>query len=182
MNLFEYFLNIFQSGPERIFNSQFWISISNTGSFISLWLSLILAIGIIIVSIKSFRLESAISRFYGYLKSPQVASEKFSKSWARVQKRMQGGDEASMKLAIIEADHLLSGLLEQMGYDGETVAEKLRQIPANDPLIKNPEDLWRAHRVRNEIVHNPAYQISREETAIILNIFEKAFKDMLLTS
>jgi hypothetical protein len=55
------------------------------------------------------------------------------------------------RLAIIEADIMLEGLLDSLGYAGLTIGDKLKQ--ASPQFFKPLEDAWQAHKVRNEIAH-----------------------------
>lgn len=64
-------------------------------------------------------------------------------------------DEPSdWKLAIIEADIILDGLLKERGYAGNSLGERLRNItPAQ---LSSIDDAWEAHKVRNQIAHEGA--------------------------
>jgi hypothetical protein len=63
-------------------------------------------------------------------------------------------EPADWKLAIIEADILLDGLLKERGYAGNSLGERLRSItPAQ---LSSIDDAWEAHKVRNQIAHEGA--------------------------
>lgn len=55
-------------------------------------------------------------------------------------------------LAIIEADKLVDTVLKRMGFNGDSMGERLRSseklVPRN---VYN--DMWEAHKVRNQLVH-----------------------------
>lgn len=55
------------------------------------------------------------------------------------------------RLAIIEADIVLEELLEQRGFRGATIGEKLKN--ANTDTFRSLRDAWDAHMVRNNIAH-----------------------------
>jgi hypothetical protein len=55
------------------------------------------------------------------------------------------------KLAIIEADIILDGLLKERGYAGGTLGERLRSVAPHQ--LSSLQDAWEAHKVRNMIAH-----------------------------
>ena len=78
------------------------------------------------------------------------------------------------KLAIIEADALLNEVLERMAYTGESLGERLKQVESS--VLPNIEQVWQAHRVRNDIVHDPDYRLPVDRAKAILEVYEQAFK------
>lgn len=101
---------------------------------------------------------------------------KFAKQWAKILSKLETGSEAEYKLAVIEADSLINDILEQEGYKGENLEEKLKKI--NKFFLPNMEELSQAHLVRNNIVYDPDYKLSLSEAKNILLIYEKALKDL----
>jgi hypothetical protein len=89
-------------------------------------------------------------------------------------RRIQTGDEANLKLALIEADKILDEILKIAGFRGSTMAERLQNLtPAQIPNINK---LWLAHKVRNRIVHEPDFALPREEVFEHIDEYYKAFK------
>lgn len=72
------------------------------------------------------------------------------------------------KLAIIEADIILDGLLKERGYVGTTIGERLRSISPHQLASLN--DAWEAHKTRNMIAHEgPDFVLTKrmaEETVM----------------
>lgn len=58
------------------------------------------------------------------------------------------------KLAIIEADIILEGILKERGYVGNSLGERLKSIPPSQLSTLN--DAWEAHKIRNMIAHEGA--------------------------
>jgi len=100
--------------------------------------------------------------------------KKTFKQWAKVLKRLDTGKEADYKLAVIEADDLLNDILKKMGYKGETMAKILEQLDAN--ILSNIEQIWKVHKIRNNVVHDPDYKFSLEQAREALGIYEKTFR------
>jgi len=98
------------------------------------------------------------------------------KQWAKITKRLETGKEAECKLAVIEADSLLNDIFKKMGYSGETIGEILKQLDST--TLPNIEQIWEAHKIRNNVVHDPDYRFTLDEAKKTLGIFEKALRDL----
>lgn len=104
-----------------------------------------------------------------------VPRKKALKEWAAIAQRFRRGSEAELKLAVIEADKLFDDTIKRMGFTGETMSERLKKItPAQLSVI---DDIWNAHKVRNNIVHTPDYKLSRLEAEAAIAVYEKALKE-----
>lgn len=103
-------------------------------------------------------------------------TKKFLSQWKKIEKRILSGIEADFKLAILEADELVNNCLTTLGYSGKNLEEKFEKL--NEETISNLKDLKFAHQIRNDIIEDPSYKISLEETKKILTIYEKALKDL----
>ena len=55
------------------------------------------------------------------------------------------------KLAIIEADIILEKILDEAGYAGASIGDKLKS--ASPTQFTTIDDAWEAHKVRNKIAH-----------------------------
>ncbi len=81
----------------------------------------------------------------------------------------------SRPLSIVHADKLLDEALKGLGYKGETMAERL--IAAKN-ILKHRDQIWDAHKLRNKIVHESAFEPSEHDVKIALNSYHKTFKDL----
>lgn len=98
----------------------------------------------------------------------------FVKKWEKAKVRLQKGWEPEAKLAIIEADQLLDDLLRRMGYVGESLGERLKQLDAE--ILPNIDQVWEAHKIRNNLVHDPDYKLSLNRAQSAIEIYEQAFQ------
>ena len=103
-------------------------------------------------------------------------AKKTFKQWTKITKRLETGKEAECKLAVIEADSLLNDIFKKMGYSGETIGEILKQLDST--TLPNIEQIWEAHKIRNNVVHDPDYRFTLDEAKKTLGIFEKALRDL----
>lgn len=76
--------------------------------------------------------------------------------------------------AIMEADKLLDYALSKMGYRG-SLGGKLKKAPG---LFSNINDVWAAHKVRNNIAHKINYKVDEKTYKKTMLQFKQAFKDL----
>src|SRR4030042_1066577 len=98
-------------------------------------------------------------------------TRKIVKQWNKLKNRLGLPSEAEHKLAIIEADNLLNEVLAKMGYQGETLGEKLKQLSALK--LSNLDRAMEAHKIRNSIVYDTDYRLSLEQAQKTVEIYEK---------
>jgi hypothetical protein len=96
--------------------------------------------------------------------------------WAKIKERLEVGTEPEAKLAIIEAEGVLDGILKEMGYAGDNFSERLNKLTTD--IIANLEDLKEAHQVRSNIVHDPSYHLEIKEAKNILDIYEETLTEL----
>ena len=61
------------------------------------------------------------------------------------------------------------------GVDGETLGERLKNAK---PFLTNLDDVWRAHKLRNRIAHEPDAAVSKRNASESLKIFKRALTDL----
>ena len=113
-------------------------------------------------------IETFTARPYGVKKT--------FKQWAKIQKRLETGKDDEYKLALIEADSLLDDILTRMGYAGDSMGDRLKQIDST--ILPNIDQVWEAHKIRNNIVHDPDYKVTSELVKRAMEIYKKAFQDL----
>lgn len=96
--------------------------------------------------------------------------------WDEVKARLKKGDEADLKLAVIEADSLMEEILKRMGLPGATFEERLKQIEVQE--IKSVGKIWATHQLRDKIVHGPDFHITQEEAEAAVGNIEEALKEL----
>lgn len=122
--------------------------------------------------LKRFFLQDLIE----FLSFKPYGMRKVSQTWGKIIKRLEEFSESESKLAIIEAGDLLNKILERMGYSGETLGEKLKQL--SEVILPNLDEVFEAHKIRSNIVHDPTYRLSLEQARMVLEIYEKALLNL----
>lgn len=144
--------------------------------FFSSVISGLLMLGIIFCMAKLNFLNAKIEKYmdiFGVGNLPRRRSVRF---WLQIKKRLQIGDEVNLKSAITEADKILDELFKISGYKGKNMDERLQQVDATQ--LSNISDVWSAHKIRQRIGAEPEFCITKQETELIINIYEKSFQEL----
>src|SRR3989344_3535146 len=153
---------------------RYWTVFTALSLFVSLLLAILIAYCIIrieqIRKHERLKLEAV---------AHPVAARDVSRAqmrWNRIVEEAGSENEQNWQLAILEADIMLNELLDNLGYKGETMADKMRQVERGD---FNTIDLaWEAHRARNTIAHQGlCASISSREARRIIDLYEKIFRE-----
>lgn len=102
--------------------------------------------------------------------------EQLNKKWQKILARLEKGDDANLKLAVIEADNIFADILKRMSLPGENFEERLAQFERHE--LKNVDLVWEARRLRDFIVHQPKVPISREQAETAIQYYEQALKEL----
>lgn len=102
--------------------------------------------------------------------------EVIREAWEGIQKLANSENPSDWNMAILRADALLDDILRDLGYEGETVADRLKIVDPNK--LKSLEQIWSAHRLRNIIAHDPVTQHMKETTNYAIKSYELAFKEL----
>ncbi|MFA6520440.1 MAG: hypothetical protein WCT44_02420 [Candidatus Paceibacterota bacterium] len=94
--------------------------------------------------------------------------------WSKTLHYLFSQHSSDWKLAIIEADTMLLGLMEQLGFKGDTLGDKLKS--ANQDTFPNLTTAWEVHTIRNKIAHEGlAFDLSHHEAKRVIALYEQIF-------
>ena len=97
-------------------------------------------------------------------------------NWARLRKKLDSASDGDAQNMIIEADNIADKALQLLGLPGETMGERLEML--SDRGLKSLEDLWQAHKLRNEIVHQIGVEVRYSDALWAIEKYEKALKEI----
>jgi len=94
--------------------------------------------------------------------------------WGTVLTYLFSQHGSDWKLAIIEADTMLENLLNQLGFKGESLGDRLKS--ANQETFPQLTNAWEIHTIRNKIAHEGlAFELSQHEAKRIIALYEEIF-------
>lgn len=105
------------------------------------------------------------------IKDPEIAN-----GWRLILEKSRLSPPQSFTIGIIEADKFVDDILKKMGIQGEHMADRLEKLNNHD--LKTLDNLWRAHRVRNDLVHTPDFEVSEVDVREILEAYESFLKEI----
>lgn len=136
-----------------------------------------LFVGFIYALVKAFEYRP---KFYRNLQSSAkkiiVKDPTLIKRWAGILEKSKFNPPQSFVLAIIEADKFVDDILKRMGLQGEHMADRLERLSTSD--LKTLEKLWRVHKIRNELVHSPDFEISPRDAGEVLETYEEFLREI----
>ena len=145
--------------------------------FVSMVISILLAGGIIFVIYKIIYLQRekipSYLDFLGEGESPETRSAR----WDEIKRHLDSDNQIEWKMAVIEADSLFDDIMKKIGYSGESLGERLKNIEPSD--FDNLQNIWEAHKVRNRLAHDPAkIEFTHDEAKNTIEKYEKALKEL----
>jgi len=157
------------------------INIGNSGWIFDIkWLGGVLTLifgGLVVLLLFKMQLiDKWLKVTSDFLLTTAFPKRQLNKSWQKILSRLNENDEANLRLALIEADNLFDDLLKQMQLPGESMADRLKYLDSSQ--VSNIDEIWQGHKLRNIIVHNPEYPITRNEIEFGVRAYEKALKEL----
>ena len=96
--------------------------------------------------------------------------------WSKTLSYLFSQHASDWKLAIIEADSMLESLMEQLGFSGENLGDRLKM--ANQENFSNLTIAWEVHTIRNRIAHEGlAFELSQHEAKRVIALYEQIFHE-----
>ena len=141
-------------------------------------LALVFFAGFICISLRMGDVRRKIHGQYAPIPVEKSEAKGYAMQWQFVLDHTNSENPAEWKIAILEADNMLDRILEDEGYLGETVADRLKAMSPS--RIASYDDLWEAHKVRNQIAHGGAIDmdLSKKMVRDTVAKFGNAFNDL----
>ena len=96
--------------------------------------------------------------------------------WERILKHVDSINESDWRLAILEADIMLGGMLDVMALPGETMADKLKAVEKSD--FRTIDNAWEGHKIRNQIAHEgQSIIITQREAKRVIALYKTIFEE-----
>lgn len=131
----------------EVFMAQVWLMVNILGYGVALFALWVLVYSTL--KLKQVQLEEA--HRYTTIGFHQADHEVDVSRLSHVKELMLSTNVNDWRQAIIEADIMLAEILEEQGFQGFTIGDKLKG--ANPARFHTLNEAWEAHKVRNEIAH-----------------------------
>lgn len=94
--------------------------------------------------------------------------------WVKVMEHAGSENPNDWRVAIMEADILLDEVITRIGYQGDTLGEKLKQVAKGD--MATLDSAWEAHKIRNQIAHEGGdYILTKREAKRVIDLYKSVF-------
>lgn len=154
-----------------------WEGITFPLKIFSFLFSVFLVIFIIFIIFKIRKnIEKSLLTVAESITAPDLPKKELDKKWQAIIERLEKNNESDYKMAIIEADNIFDDLLKRIGYEGEDMGDRLKQI--TKAQLANIDDLWQAHKVRNRIAHEPNFKLTYSQAERAIEIYQRAMEDL----
>jgi len=101
--------------------------------------------------------------------------QEYNEEWERIISTVDTSDNNSLQMAIMNADKLLDKALRQIGTPGVTMGDRLKVSGGKFSKIN---DVWFAHKVRNQVAHESDYKLNVMTARKVLAIFKRSLKEL----
>jgi hypothetical protein len=99
-----------------------------------------------------------------------------NEKWQKVQVHINSTNPSDWRLAILEADIMLDTILDKMGYQGDSIGDKLKGVEKSDFLTLDLA--WEAHKTRNQIAHQGSdFLLNDRDARRTVEMYQKVFEE-----
>lgn len=96
--------------------------------------------------------------------------------WVAIERMVESMNPSDWRQAVIEADIILDEMLTKIGYEGLTLADRLKNVEPSD--MRTLDDAWRAHKIRNRIAHDGSnYRLDNNEAKNTIRLYRNVFEE-----
>ena len=101
--------------------------------------------------------------------------QKYQKRWLTIEQQLKRDEPSSYHMSVLSADSLLDHALKERGVQGATMGERMKQMQQK---WSNANNVWTAHKLRNQIAHEPDVALDYAGARRALAAFKQALKDV----
>ncbi|QQS17216.1 hypothetical protein IPL44_02815 [Candidatus Saccharibacteria bacterium] len=101
--------------------------------------------------------------------------EKYRSAWLKIENGLDKTNLDTYHFAVLSADKLLDQALKESGVPGETMGDRLK---AAKKQFSNINQVWSAHKIRNQVAHEANTKIDFIGCRRALAIFKRSLKEL----
>ena len=108
-------------------------------------------------------------------KNHKFDREKYQAKFLKLENNLRRDNPASFPISIIEADKLLDRAMMELSISGNTMGDRLKNAGSRFSQLNS---VWYAHKMRNQIAHEPDFQVDYNKARHALATYKRALKDL----
>lgn len=112
---------------------------------------------------------------YGTVR-PLLSRGVAERRWKSIYSKLDTDNPSYYKAAVLEADSFIEELIRQMGYEGRNLKERCDAVPEGQ--VESIPFIREAHEVRNRIIREAEFALSREEASEVLTKYRKLLDEL----
>ncbi len=140
-------------------------------------ISIILAVWLayLIYKLRPF-VRQDLQLLQGEITAKEEPMSPYGARWQEIRSHLHSTNSSEWKFAVVEADKLADDVLKASGLPGESMGDRLMSIEQGQ--MKNLDGLWRAHKIRNLLVHDANFDLRRATALEAIEGFESAIREL----
>jgi len=107
--------------------------------------------------------------------APKLNVDKYRSRWMTIEQQLKRDEAMTHQMCVLSADTLLDQALKDRGVSGATMGERMKQMQQK---WTNANAVWSAHKLRNQIAHEPDVRVDFDSSRRALAAFKQALKDV----
>lgn len=107
--------------------------------------------------------------------APKLNVDKYRSRWMTIEQQLKRDEAMTHQMCVLNADTLLDQALKDRGVSGATMGERMKQMQQK---WTNANAVWSAHKLRNQIAHEPDVRVGFDSSRRALAAFKQALKDV----
>jgi hypothetical protein len=110
---------------------------------------------------------------------PVEVKNPMTDKWRDVKAHIESEHPSDWRQAIIEADVMLSDLLQKLNLHGDTMGDKMKTVEKSD--FVTIDLAWEAHKVRNQIAHEGSeFLFNQREARRVIDLYRQVFEEFYM--
>ena len=132
---------------------------------LAFFLAAILIVGVLIFAAVSMTSHKVV----------KIDTAKYQAEFLSIENGLDKLQPKSWNETVFELDKMLDEVLRELGFEGNTMADRLRSANSS---IKNINAVWYAHKLRNEIAHTRKFSVGFEQAKRAVKVYRRALQDL----
>jgi hypothetical protein len=105
----------------------------------------------------------------------ELDKREYAAEWERIVGAIDTANVSTLQMAVLDADKLLDKALRQIGTPGVTMGDRLK---VSSGKFSKVNDVWYAHKVRNQVAHEADFRLNVMTTRKVLAIFKRSLREL----